>query len=84
MARQRNEAADRYKLVTKIEELRIKKQELRIRLAQLGGVQDISSNKNIRVGTNLSLDYTKLSYMLEVNSDYPIIKLVLRGGITMM
>ena len=70
--------------MSQIEELRVKKEELRLRLAQLGGVQDVSGSKNIKVGANLTLDYVKLSYMLEVSSEYPIIKLVLRGKIDMM
>ena len=55
-----------------------------MKLQKLGGTKNTSGSKNIKITTNITLDYTKLCYALEVSSEQKIVKIVLRGNITMM
>lgn len=57
-----------------------------IKADQLGMAKETVSGggKNIKISTNLSVDYVNFCYSLEVSSERPIIKLVLRGCITLL
>jgi hypothetical protein len=84
LAKDKNEVEERAKLVKEVQELRTIKEELRAKADKLGVPKDVAGSKNMKIATNITLDYVKLCYALEVTSEHNIIKLVLRGDITMM
>ena len=65
LAKDRDEVADRAKLFKQVENLRAVRQELREKVAKLGGtgVQQQSSS-NVKVNTSIALDYVGLCYAL--------------------
>jgi hypothetical protein len=49
-------------------------------LAALKGIKQ-SPAVTLNVTSNLSVDYTKLCYTLEISCDRPIVKLIIKGDI---
>jgi hypothetical protein len=64
LSKERNEAADRSKLISQILELSKIKAELKAKADLLGVNNEAKSGKNISINTSLSLDYTSLCYSL--------------------
>lgn len=71
-------------MIKAIEELKKQKMELKTKADKMGVVHKGSAGKDNKIGTKLALDYVKLCYSLEVTSEGPILKLILRGSITLM
>jgi len=67
LSKERNETADRSKLINQILELTKLKAELKAKTDLLGANNDAKNGKNLNITTNLSLDYTNLCYSLEIS-----------------
>lgn len=68
LSKERNEAAERVKIIKEIEELNRLKAELKMKADKLGVNKEASSGKSVKIATNLNLDYVNLCYSLEVTS----------------
>lgn len=60
------------------------KADLKLKVDKLGGKTESKSGKHIKISVNLAVDYSKFCYCLELVSPVPIIKLMMKGDITLL
>lgn len=83
-----NEAKEREELVREIELLRYKKSILQQKIATKKGAEQQKlaqtvSLKKINVKNAISIDYAKLCYSIELESDEKVCKIVCQGPVTL-
>ena len=83
LARDRAVYADKAKMIKEIERLKELKADLLMKLEK-GGLRKSNKTRKVQTTTNLTIDYNRLCYCLEVNSDSPIIRLDLKGEIELV
>jgi hypothetical protein len=60
------------------------KADLRMKAEKFGKIRETNTGKNIKNTANLTLDYSKLCYCLEIVSDRPIVKYMIKGDIKLL